>query len=206
MDLEHFLTVRPYAYHLTARRNIRGICHHRALLSASNLANGPSEKATLAERRVGCVEFGSAHIRDQKPLYRGNIEFALGFRFEQLLDLLNSLVFFWPGPRLEEKGPIDYGWRHFGRYKSESPIMLRVPTSDLVSENGQQALVCRYNSGSPRCSHGRKSPRGPETFLPVDQFPETASKVVEVVFKGKARLPATTEKGDTPSGPWFPLL
>ena len=206
MDLDRYLTVRPWAYHLTARQNIAGIRQQATLLSVSKLARRPSERAALTERRTGAISMKAAHVRDQRPLHRGNIELAPDFSFEQLLVLLNSLVFFWPGPRFEEKGPIDYGWRHFGRYKSESPVILRARTSDLLAENAHEALVCPYNSGSPRCSHGRKSPRGPQTFRPIADFPGTPSKVVEIAFKDKARLPASVEMGDTPSGPWVPLI
>lgn len=206
MKLDRFLTFRPYAYHLTARQNIRGIRQQGALLSASQIAKRPSEKSALTARRTGSISMEAAHIRDQRPLHRGNVEFAPGFTFEQLLALLNSLVYFWPGPQVEEKGPIAYGWRHFGRYQAESPVILRTRTADLIAENAHEVLVCPYNSGSPRCSHGRKSPRGPQTFRPIADFPGAPSKVVEIAFSETARLPASTEMGDKPAGPWVSLF
>ncbi len=206
MDVDWFLTIRPYAYHLTDRQNIRIIRKQGALLSASKLAKRPSEKAALTARRTGSILMEEVHIRDQRPLHRGNVEFAPGFTFEQLLELLNSLVFFWPGPRDEAKGPIDYGWRHFGRYQAESPVILRTRTADLIAENAHEALVCPYNSGSPRCSYGRKSPRGPQTFRPIANFAGTPSKVVEIAFSETARLPSSTEMGDEPVGPWGSLF
>jgi len=203
MELERFLTLRPWAYHLTDRRNVEGIRHQGALFAASCLAKLPAEKAALKSRRNSHLLTEAAVIRDQRPLIRGHIEFAPGFEFEQLLAQLNSLVFFWPG---SENGPVRGGCRHFNRYQSENPAVLRVPTRALLSENKQNALVCRYNSGSPRTVNRQKSPRGPETFLPVSDFAGNPSAVVELVLEMSARLPASAELGDFPSGPWVPLF
>lgn len=117
----------------------------------------------------------------QRPLHSGNVEFAPGFTFEQLLAPLNSLVYFWPGPRVEEKGPIDYGWRHFRRYQAESPIILRTRTADLIAENAHEASYAIQPRLAAMQSRP-ESPRGPQTFRPIADFSGTPSKVVEIAF------------------------
>ena len=55
MDLDRYMTVRPWVYHLTARQNLEGIRKQGALHSAARLAKSQPEKAALAERRTGCL-------------------------------------------------------------------------------------------------------------------------------------------------------
>ena len=43
-----------------------------------------------------------------------------GFVFEDLVEILNGRVFFWPGA---VGGPISYGVRHFERYQNEKPVI-----------------------------------------------------------------------------------
>jgi hypothetical protein len=139
-------------------------------------------------------------IRDQAPLREGNIRFSNGYAFGDLIESLNRRIFFWPG--LGAK-PISYGMRHFERYEGEKPVVLRIGFEALLRANpGVAPRFCRYNSGSPRCSNGKRSPRGPDTFLLAQDFHETASKVVEVTFDTEIRLPQDTEFGETPKGPW----
>lgn len=206
MNFSSYLKSRPWSYHLTASQNLKGIRQRGALLSASNLAVLPSEKAALTVRRVGHIQMEAALIRDQNPLRLNHIEFEPGFGFDQLLALLNSLVFFWPGPEAREKGPIPAGKNHFLRYQSESPVILRALTSDLIAENAHEALVCRYNSGAPRTAFGRKSPRGPQMFRPIPDFSGKPDEVKELAFSGIARLPVSTETSDSFCGSWKPLL
>ncbi|MEX2389758.1 MAG: hypothetical protein WD534_17910, partial [Phycisphaeraceae bacterium] len=133
---------------------------------------------------------GSILVREQDPLPPGNMALPPGWSFGDFIELLNSLVFLWPDT---SSGPVPYGIRHFERYQCEDPVILRVPTRDAVDQNvdpGPQ--VCRFNSGSPRCSQGRPSPRGPETFQPLASADFTAGRVVEVVFQEAFNLPSTT--------------
>jgi hypothetical protein len=67
-------------------------------------------------------------------------------------------VFFWPG---REAGPNDHGRRHYERYRNDDVVLIRVPTQRMP----EGAEVCFFNSGSPRCVDGRKSPRGSATFV-----------------------------------------
>ena len=203
MDLHRLHALRPFAYHLTARENLPGIRGQRMLRAARLLATSDADRALLHTKRKHSVAFASVLIRDQAPLFEGNIRFPEGFGFEDLLDVLNSHVFFWPGV---EAGPIDHGRRHFERYRQESIAILRAPTRDLFAANPEGVPHgCLYNSGSPRCSGGEKSPRGPDTFVPLEEMAATPSKIVELTYRDAARLPPRTEVSSSPRGPWKPL-
>jgi hypothetical protein len=202
MDVRKFISTRPYAYHLTARSNLRGIRAERSLLSAAQLAKHPWEEEVLGRRRRKSVEFERATIRDQSPLHQGSIGFAPDFGMAPLLALLNSLVYFWPG---RDDGPMPSGQNHYARYAAERPALLRIRVDELLAQEALP-LVSRYNSGAPRCVGGEKSPRGPETFLPVTDFAGAPSKVIELAFKNRIDLPSSTEVGDSYGGPWKPLF
>ena len=144
-------------------------------------------------------------IRDQDYLHKGNTGLSKGYSFEEFIGSLNGRVFFWPGT---VSGPIVSGIRHFERYVEERPrpVILRLDFQLLLTANpGAVPLFCRYNSGSPRCSFGNKSPRGPNTFVTASEFKETASKVVEVTFNHEITLPPRAEYGANPRGPWKKL-
>ena len=84
--------------------------------------------------------------------------------------------------------------------------MLRVLLRELLIANPNHIpFFCRYNSGAPRTSRGRKSPRGPETFTLAPRWSAPASRVAEVSFVGTVILPATTEFWDEEAGGWKPL-
>lgn len=145
-------------------------------------------------------------IRDQDRLHEGNAGLTRGYTFHHLVRDLNKRIFFWPGT---SAGPNDYGVRHFDRYADEHPVILRVEFESLRTSNLRAIpLFCRYNSGSPRCipPDGKKSPRGPRTFLPAVDFEGTPSTVVEVTFDIEMALPRSTQFGDHPRGPWKVLL
>ena len=142
-------------------------------------------------------------VRDQAPLHSGNLELPNGFSFADFIESINRNVFFWPGT---EAGPISYGLRHFERYRQERPVLLRVDYQSLILSNPAAIpLFCKYNSGAPRCSNGKKSPRGLNTFLSAVAFNGTPSQVVEVTFRSAIKLPAGTKIGRHPNGPWHSL-
>ena len=201
-----FATKRPWVYHLTAGANIARIDRMRRLDCAARIMNAGGSSSLVRRRRQESlvVQVGpeDVHVRDQKPLHRKNM-CLLDCSFEEWVAHLNSFVFFWPG---WAGGPIDSGLRHFGRYASERPALIRVRTADLFGANPDRSprFSC-YNTGAPRWSGGRASPRGQGTFAFGEQFARGASKVVEVVYGGSALLPTTAELGDRPQGPWRPL-
>lgn len=207
---ESFIRVRPFLYHTTSGNNLDGIRRERRLRSAGSLLDGAGENASSQERRreakyLELLE-GAVWLQTQNPLHRGNIAFEDDYTYESFLELLNSKVFFWPGRN--EHGPIDYGIRHKqGNSWPCQPTMLRVPTAALISpQTPGLAQFCPYNSGSPRCSGGKKSPRGLRTFLPAQKFERNAGDVVEVVFDHTVDLPDSTVFRDEAHSTWVPLF
>jgi hypothetical protein len=192
MHPEAFTRLRPFAYHLTARANLPSIERARRLDPAAAIFARANRQDLLRTRRRGMTSVAVGHekiiIRDQDPLHPGNCALTDGFSFEDLVELLNSFVYFWPGTA---EGPNDYGRRHLARYaKIEDAAVLRIPTASLLAANPTLTPhASAYNSGSPRCSGGRKSPRGPDTFLPFANFPHTPGKVIELTFKAPVSLP-----------------
>jgi hypothetical protein len=150
------------------------------------------------------VEGRTIVLRDQRPLHKGHARLPRGYTFDDFVESLNRRVFFWPG---NMTGPIDYGVRHFLHYEDENPIVLRIEFASLIRTNPSvEPRFCRYNSGSPRCSYGRKSPRGPRTFLTAADFDGSPNHVVEVTFENEIVLPPNTEFGNRPAGPWRSLF
>jgi hypothetical protein len=206
--LEALTVRRSFLYHLTDSRNLQRIRTTRHLESASRIFHAAGEGvAVRTRRRAGLiveVDGVPVYIRDQAPLHAGNMQLERGWAFEDFVAHLNARVFFWPG---NDTGPISYGVRHYQRYAEDCPVILRVPTRALFSENaGRVALFCRWNSGSPRCTYGRKSPRTAKTFVDADDADYRASQVVEVTFEDLVCLPESTQLGDVPWGPWRALF
>lgn len=195
--LDQFARRYPRLYHLTAAMNVEVIEADRCLYPAAETFRLARATPDIRERRPDSrvVELprggGRRHLRDQAPLYEGNIALFGNWTFADLVQDLNERVFFWPGI---EDGPSDYGRRHFARYNGDDVRVLVVETTALLAVNqGLPPQFCRYNSGSPRCNPmskeaGKRSPRGPETFLPADRFDGAPGSVVEVTFRGTVRL------------------
>jgi hypothetical protein len=113
---------------------------------------------------------------------------------------LNDRVFFWPGI---SSGPISFGVRHFESYVADQPVILRVSTGALFDSNARaRPSFCRFNSGSPRCSNGAASPRGPNTFVSCSKADFAPCNVAEVTFREKVVLPLTIEVSESISGSW----
>jgi Family of unknown function (DUF7002) len=175
---EAFVRLRPFLFHLTHRNNIDVIAQVRTLHCAATVMREAGDVAFLRRKRDVSMNFQSGarliNLRDQQPLYAGNIRLQGGWSFQDVIQSLNERVFFWPGT---SGGPINHGHRHYERYAHESPIIVRVSTAELYAANpGSDPLFCRYNSGSPRCSNGRGSPRGPNTFLSAGEVDFTPSR------------------------------
>lgn len=204
VSLDAFLKSRPWMYHLTARENLPGILATHRLCSAAVLLAHAT--VTVRHRRPESVPvptpWGTVLIRDQKPLHPGHLKLQPGFSFEDLIELLNRHVFFWPGT---DAGPSRYGRTHFARYASSAPVFLRLPTRRLFERYPDAVRLCRYNSGAPRTVRGQKSPRGPDLFLPPERFSGNPSAVVEVAIPTDVELPDGTQRATTPSGPWAPF-
>lgn len=201
---------RPYLYHLTSRANLPGITASRRLLSASSTLRMGGKANLVGRRRLEMlpvhVPGGMVLLRDQSPLIAANVAFTSGWTLTDLILEINSRVFFWPG---WAHGPIRHGLNHFGRYHGtgEALVVLRVPFRSLQQHNRRfRPEFCKYNSGSPRCNNGNRSPRGAGTFLPELAFADASADVVEVTFRDSVALPADTEAAASPTGGWAPLF
>lgn len=203
LDTRRLAQVRPFLYHLTAEQNLGPIVRLFELRCASMLLELANLGHLASQRRTEHLAIPSGTdlllIRDQKPLAGGAIAFENGWTFERFIEHVNKHVFFWPG---SPAGPIQAGCNHYERYRHESLAVIRVPTADF---SPAQAAYSRFNSGAPRCSGGKYSPRGADTYLPAHQFDGTPSQVVEVVAVRSCPLPPSTEVAPTPHGPWRPL-
>lgn len=196
--LDQFARRFPRLYHLTAAMNVDAINRDGCLYPAAETFRQARSANLLCERRPESIVVplplggGQRHIRDQLPLYEGNTALLGGWTFADFVQDLNERVFFWPGT---EDGPSGYGRRHFARYAPREDVrVLRLDTAALLSANpGLLPQFCRYNSGSPRCNPkskeaGKRSPRGPGTFLLGERFDGAVGSVVEVTFRGTVRL------------------
>jgi hypothetical protein len=195
---------RPFLYHLTASANLPSIAASLRLQCANSLLTEAGRLHHSSVRRLEhlpvLINGRTTHLRDQKPLTEGAIEFEMGWDLARFVHHVNQHVFFWPG---RDSRPIGPGLNHFERYQAEAPAILRLPTTTLVETT---LNFSRYNSGAPRCSGGKYSPRGAHTYLPANEFMGTASEVVEVVAIGSCALPSSVEVSLSPAGPWHPLL
>jgi len=210
IDINHFIQLRPYLYHLTGQQNVSYIQKDMVLKPAGILIAEAGENALNRKVRRGkhVIRIGEreVYVRDQDPLFSGNIHFADGWTIEDFVEYLNRHVFFWPGWNNQ---PVKSGSHHFKRYAEEEPRprILRVAAKDLfAANNGIEPLFCQYNSGAPRCSRGYKSPRSTRTFVTADNFALSVCRVVEVTFRSPVRLPVSVQLACSISGPWRPLL
>lgn len=208
-SLTSFAAVRPYLYHLTSASHLSTLRQHRRIFSAATLMKQAKDTTFIRQKRSQHVQINwngiDILVRDQAPLYAGRMTLDKGWTFEDFLEHLNRRVFFWPGT---QKGPNSYGERHFQRYESEAPIILRVQAQGLFDEQGKrEPLFCRYNSGAPRCipPKGLGSPRGTDTFVRAADADFRPREVVEVTLEDYAVLPSTTEWVALGSDKWKKL-
>lgn len=206
-DVAEFTRIRPFVYHLTSEYNLPAIRRDRLLYSAQDLLTRAGLAAHARQHRPTSVMITVGgellHIRDQAPLKRGNLTLSADWTFEDVIELLNSRVFFWPGT---ERGPIPSGERHFLRYAEEQVAILRVPTADLLAANpASEPEFCKWNSGAPRWSRGIRPMRGPDTFVRAPLVSYREREVVELTFAAPVALPSTTMVGPSGLGPWARL-
>ncbi|HEX8360975.1 MAG TPA: hypothetical protein VF613_12745 [Longimicrobium sp.] len=206
-DLDHFVRIRPFAFHLTSADNLLRIRRERRLHPALDLIQMAGQPDLARTHRPVAVrieiEGDSVHLRDQAPLKRSNVTLDEAWTFGHVVELLNRRVFFWPG---QAGGPIPSGQRHFERYAGERVKILRVPTRALFAANpALSPEFCKWNSGAPRWSGGIRPVRGPDTFHSAGQAPYGAAQVVELTFPGSVVLPQDSQIAETAAGPWSAL-
>jgi hypothetical protein len=190
-------------YHSTAPENLTSIKQTFTLYSAAALA---PDRTCIVRAANLPVRFGRhlVSIRDQCALRKHQVRLVGGWLWEDLISEINRRVFFWPG---SQNGPNQYG-RNFTeayRKRGHHTITIRVGFRALMEANPRNApYFCKFNSGAPRMSAGKRSPRGPATFLLHRDWCDPPSGVAEVSFLGKVVLPSSAEVQDT-DGRWGPI-
>ena len=185
----------PFAYHVTDHADVAALARNPVLQPTADLLIRAGDYASLRIRREEpmpiLVDSQQVVLKDQRPLILANSALTDGRTSGDFIEFLNRHVFFWPG---HERGPIRRGRLLLQRYAAAGPAMLRTPTADLFATNPElEPRFCPFNSGALRKQHGRRVRRGPDLFMPAEQFPRKVSQVVELVFKGPVHLGAATE-------------
>jgi len=208
MDIQKFITERPFLYHLTSKENVAQIVEAKKLYSTNELIKMSKDKSFLPVQRqkrpqhVKLIINGIAYyLRDQRPISEKALSKCLtdNWNVGDFLYHLNDRVFMWPTiERLE---------RHFKRYKQEKPVILRFSTREVIEAN-PHVKFCRLNSGATRPnSHlGGIAPlRGPNTFVTADQFLLPIRDVAEVTFEKKCDVDIDFSFGPSPEGKYRSL-
>jgi len=213
VTLNELLRLAPIAFHATQEPNLADIIARKSLLSPSEAyrLHGVRAPHVLRRSNGGSVRHTvpltglPVHLCDHDRLHAGNIRFDVGWDMFRLIELLDGLVFFWPGTLAR---PSRQGVSHWARYAKEGKrlAVLRVPMADLVAVCGTPRLSS-CNSGAPR-QHPKSGarPRGAETFRPLAAFSPSVEEIVEVVFDREVALPRSTERAESYAGPWVPLF
>ncbi len=204
--IDRFIEIRPFAYHVTQRPNLRRLARTRQLHSAADLIRRSGELCLLRARRANPrpinVDGQVVVLQDQGPLLFANAQLDAEWTEGDFVEFLNEHVFFWPGI---QSGPIKYGERLLSHYEQQGPAVIRVRTASLLAENHQlNPLFCAFNSGAPRMQGGRRVRRGRDLFLPAETFSRPPSGAVELAFRGTVALPSNSEFAD-PTGRWAPI-
>lgn len=190
--IEEYAELRPFLWHITHAENLPLIRGTRVLCPARLLAGQePTPRRSALRSPTGAV------LRDQRLLHAGSVELRGGWSFRDLLQDLSNRVFFWSG---WFDRPVRSGRAAMSVYATD--WVIRVPFREIGREYTPYFSSC--NSGATRMQHGRRVPRGPDTFLPCHECSFAAVDVVEVTFLEPIRLPssATTR---SPSTHWVPL-
>jgi len=205
MELNKFIEKRPFLFHLTDQKNLQLIIKQGRLFSTNSLIDKANKEEYLPiKRRKRLAHFeldinGEIYsIRDQQPISEKSLKKCLTHNWEcaDFYESLNSRVFMWP--------TLDRLWRHFNRYVSENPIILRFETNSLLQIN-QNVKFCRLNSGATRANSylgGKPPERGMETFQLAVNYTTSISSVAEVTFENECILPETFCLSNSPDGIW----
>ncbi len=207
--IEELAGLRPVAYHTTSMTNLERIKRLRLLESVKSILEGSQHLHLLQGRRrkPATVVIGNhrVDVRDQLPLRPGSIKFQDGWELQDLLDELNSRVFFWPG---DERRPRGRSEGHYKKYADSGEVaVLRMPLRSLLCSNpARRMYVSKCNSGSARNNQGKPVVRGPRTFAFPEAADFTRGKVIEFSFRGSVSLPMDAEWSSNLLGPWQRLV
>ena len=172
--------------HYTDQRNLAVIRGSGVLKCALSLMTPREAKSLAGEKRMDSIPLLRAVLRDQQPLFP-RIVLSDGASFADFVRYLNGHVFFWASSSAGEK--CREGFRL--KYPRPDHIGLRCNLRDLQDVNpNTEILYSPFNSGStPRSP--RKSPRSLNLFQPLKS--RGGHRLVEVVVRGKIRLPDNTK-------------
>lgn len=201
MDRERFAHIRPFLYHATSRENLAGIKAEAFLDPAAALMrrSGRADLLRWRRRQPIALHVGDhiAIVGDQIPLDPDTISLERGWAFEDFVEYLNEHVFFWPGTA---EGPLKTGVHMPVGLEDEHTIMLRLPTADLFSVNEDEPRFCPVNVRAVRSEDARRSRRGSHLFAIAAEFGRRETDVVEVGYRSRVELPASTMIRD--AGSW----
>lgn len=204
MDIDDFITATPFLYHLTDSRNMPFIKRTKKLLSAVELGRLSAiedfesfVKTRRPDHTKLTIDSCDVFIRDQKPLNRA-LDKCLtnNWTREDYIYHLNRRVFTWP--------TIDRLTKHYDRYASENPIILRFNTGEILKLN-KNAEITNLNSGATRplgILGGVAPARGKDTFKPFKDYHLPVRSVAEVTFLDECVLPKTFHVGTSPIARW----
>lgn len=172
ITLEQLIEYYPQLYHMAEDgtwESIRriGLLSTTALLDLFEI-NGSKRFAIESQHRPESVEiahpkYGTATIRDQKPMRERSLEECLnGMTPQQWYETLNRRVFFWLTPeRLS-------GLLSAKAYRQRKHCVLVIDTEQMVKGHVNKISLSPINSGSTLF---RPMPRGVETFQPISKYP-----------------------------------
>lgn len=173
ISINELATIYPRLYHITSEASWPSIQEH-GLLSTEALLDlfgidGEFRDRILAARRPDSVSishprYGSAIIRDQKPLIESRLRKVLqdGMTPREWYMLLNRKTFFWVTESRFET------LRTARAYEGLRQTLLIVDCAKLLARHAGQVTLCPMNSGAAR---PMAFPRGRRTFLPISEYP-----------------------------------
>lgn len=202
MDIQSFIRIRPYLYHLTFAESIPEIINRGRIFCTNRLLEMSSREEFKRIRRSEHVQVVIAgtifKLRDQRPISEKALSKCLthDWTCEDYYEYLNNRVFTWPTlERLQ---------RHYQRYILERPKILRFSTEFAIPLNPNPKF-CRLNSGATRANSylgGIPPYRGPETFLSAHEYELSPNSVAEVTFENEFILPNEFCISDNPGANW----
>ena len=201
--------------------NLKKIRQEGELCCALDLMNADERKCHADKTRQKCLPLKSGVVlRDQKPLTKKNnknlykVDNWKVWRldenqkpvkvddewFAKFVKYLNQHVFFWPDTKRGKEGIQKF----CNKYSDH--IKLRCRLGDLMAANNNiEILLSPYNSGSIPLGKPKESPRSLDLFrkleCPLEELEVVNNEVngiplVEIVVKGKVKLPCNTQYED----------
>lgn len=173
ISVSDFAAQHPTLWHMAHRDSWPSIRRHgllctSALLDLFRIRDEFAERVRSQHRPESIViehpVFGTATIRDQKPMSDSGLERALldGITPTEWYRLLNNKVFFWPSEerlqRMMRSSP----------YRNHEHVVLVFDTRRLLGQKGHSVTLSPMNSGATRpMPHAR----GRDTFQRMGSYP-----------------------------------